>query len=113
MSVSRVETLTAPSYHILPDLTYDFYPLEPTIRTDIMRVHYEKHHATYPEQCKCRREATVVKQTSEWGLVRLMPGVKTTLNHHLCESRSIRRNNRAENPVWHRRMRACLLLSVQ
>jgi len=33
--------------HTLPDLGYDFNALEPYISADIMKVHYEKHHATY------------------------------------------------------------------
>jgi len=33
--------------HTLPDLGYDFNALEPYISADIMKIHYEKHHATY------------------------------------------------------------------
>jgi len=33
--------------HTLPDLGYDFGALEPYISADIMKIHYEKHHATY------------------------------------------------------------------
>jgi len=35
------------SKHTLPDLGYDFSALEPIISADIMKIHYEKHHATY------------------------------------------------------------------
>ena len=35
------------SKHTLPDLGYDFNALEPYISVDIMKLHYEKHHATY------------------------------------------------------------------
>jgi len=35
------------SKHTLPDLGYDFNALEPYISADIMKIHYEKHHATY------------------------------------------------------------------
>ncbi|MDB2613709.1 superoxide dismutase [Chlamydiales bacterium] len=31
----------------LPDLPYDFSALEPVISTEIMTLHYTKHHATY------------------------------------------------------------------
>jgi len=31
----------------LPDLPYDFDALEPTINTEIMRLHHSKHHQTY------------------------------------------------------------------
>lgn len=33
--------------HTLPDLPYDYDALEPTINTEIMRIHHSKHHATY------------------------------------------------------------------
>ena len=33
--------------HTLPDLAYDYDALEPTINTEIMRLHHSKHHATY------------------------------------------------------------------
>jgi len=33
--------------HTLPDLGFDFNALEPYISADIMKIHYEKHHATY------------------------------------------------------------------
>ena len=33
--------------HTLPDLPYDYTALEPVISGDIMRLHHQKHHATY------------------------------------------------------------------
>lgn len=33
--------------HTLPDLPYDFGALEPYISADIMKLHHQKHHATY------------------------------------------------------------------
>ena len=33
--------------HTQPDLGYDYDALEPHISTEIMRLHYNKHHATY------------------------------------------------------------------
>ena len=33
--------------HTLPDLKYDYDALEPHISTEIMKLHYNKHHATY------------------------------------------------------------------
>ncbi|PAA91509.1 hypothetical protein BOX15_Mlig028734g3, partial [Macrostomum lignano] len=32
---------------VLPDLPYDYSALEPVISADIMRLHHQKHHATY------------------------------------------------------------------
>ncbi|KAI1716766.1 iron/manganese superoxide dismutase, alpha-hairpin domain-containing protein [Ditylenchus destructor] len=33
--------------HVLPDLPYDYGALEPEISAEIMRLHHQKHHATY------------------------------------------------------------------
>ena len=33
--------------HTLPDLPYDYTALEPTIDEQTMRIHHDKHHATY------------------------------------------------------------------
>lgn len=33
--------------HTLPDLPYDYNALEPYISADIMKLHHQKHHATY------------------------------------------------------------------
>lgn len=35
---------------ILPDLPYDFTDLEPHIDAETMRIHHDKHHATYVEK---------------------------------------------------------------
>lgn len=44
------------SVHKLPDLPYDFNALEPYISADIMKVHYEKHHATYVNNLNAAEE---------------------------------------------------------
>ncbi|KAF7638414.1 Superoxide dismutase [Meloidogyne graminicola] len=33
--------------HALPDLPYDYNALEPVISAEIMKIHHQKHHATY------------------------------------------------------------------
>uniref|UniRef100_A0A0N5C416 Superoxide dismutase n=1 Tax=Strongyloides papillosus TaxID=174720 RepID=A0A0N5C416_STREA len=33
--------------HTLPDLPYDYNDLEPVICNEIMKIHHQKHHATY------------------------------------------------------------------
>ena len=35
------------SKHTLPDLPYDYNALEPIISGEIMKLHHQKHHATY------------------------------------------------------------------
>jgi Fe-Mn family superoxide dismutase len=42
-----VLNVTVRAKHTLPDLPYDYDALEPTINTEIMRLHHSKHHATY------------------------------------------------------------------
>jgi len=38
---------TANQSYTLPELPYDYAALEPVISADIMKVHHQKHHATY------------------------------------------------------------------
>lgn len=45
--MAGVGALFVRTKHKLPDLPYDFNALEPYISADIMKIHYEKHHATY------------------------------------------------------------------
>lgn len=33
--------------HILPDLPYDYDALEPVISAEIMKLHHQRHHASY------------------------------------------------------------------
>ena len=35
------------SKHVLPDLPYEYNALEPVISGEIMKLHHQKHHATY------------------------------------------------------------------
>lgn len=48
--------VTQRSKHTLPDLGYDFNALEPYISADIMKLHYEKHHATYVNNLNAAEE---------------------------------------------------------
>lgn len=42
--------------HTLPDLPYDYGALEPVISGDIMRLHHDKHHATYVNNLNAAEE---------------------------------------------------------
>lgn len=42
-----IAPLAARLKHVLPDLPYDYNALEPYISADIMKLHHQKHHATY------------------------------------------------------------------
>jgi Fe-Mn family superoxide dismutase len=44
---SLVPVLSRCSKHTLPDLPYDYNALEPVISGEIMKLHHQKHHATY------------------------------------------------------------------
>lgn len=46
-TIFRSSNVIALQKHTLPDLPYDFGALEPVISADIMKCHYQKHHATY------------------------------------------------------------------
>lgn len=44
---SLISPLIRCSKHTLPDLPYDYNALEPVISGEIMKLHHQKHHATY------------------------------------------------------------------
>lgn len=46
-SAAALPTLQVRARHTLPELPYDYNALEPIIAGDIMRLHHQKHHATY------------------------------------------------------------------
>jgi superoxide dismutase len=39
-----------PAKHLLPPLPYDYAALEPSIDARTMKVHHDKHHASYVEK---------------------------------------------------------------
>lgn len=47
MAQPSTSQLTKTPLYQLPALSYDFSALEPIISTEIMKLHYEKHHQTY------------------------------------------------------------------
>ena len=46
-SSSLIPALSRCAKHTLPDLPYDYNALEPVISGEIMKLHHQKHHATY------------------------------------------------------------------
>nr|AXZ78382.1 SOD [Scophthalmus maximus] len=46
-SINQAAAAAARHKHTLPDLTYDYGALEPSINAEIMQLHHSKHHATY------------------------------------------------------------------
>ncbi|BHF76087.1 Superoxide dismutase [Mn], mitochondrial [Sparganum proliferum] len=86
--VSSVRTLGAASKHTLPDLPYDFNALEPTISSDIMRVHYEKHHATYVNNLNVAEEqlAEAMHKNDVTKIISLQPALRFNGGGHLNHS---------------------------
>ncbi|AWP20111.1 Superoxide dismutase [Scophthalmus maximus] len=46
-SINQAAAAAARHKHTLPELTYDYGALEPSINAEIMQLHHSKHHATY------------------------------------------------------------------
>nr|AAT79388.1 Mn-SOD [Spirometra erinaceieuropaei] len=86
--VFSVRTLGAASKHTLPDLPYDFNALEPTISSDIMRVHYEKHHATYVNNLNVAEEqlAEALHKNDVTKVISLQPALRFNGGGHLNHS---------------------------
>nr|VZI38797.1 unnamed protein product [Spirometra erinaceieuropaei] len=86
--VVSVRTLGAASKHTLPDLPYDFNALEPTISSDIMRVHYEKHHATYVNNLNVAEEqlAEALHKNDVTKVISLQPALRFNGGGHLNHS---------------------------
>jgi Fe-Mn family superoxide dismutase len=83
---SRGAILTSQlSKHTLPDLPYDFNALEPTISAEIMKVHYQKHHATYVNNLNIAEEkmAEAVQKGCAKTMISLGPAIKFNGGGHI------------------------------
>jgi len=76
------------SKHTLPDLGYDFNALEPYISADIMKLHYEKHHATYVNNLNVAEEklAEACAKGDVSGAIALGPALRFNGGGHLNHS---------------------------
>jgi len=74
--------------HTLPDLPYDYNALEPTISAEIMKLHHDKHHATYVANLNVAEEKLAeAKQKSDVsGIIALAPALKFNGGGHLNHS---------------------------
>ncbi|CAK9295173.1 unnamed protein product, partial [Gordionus sp. m RMFG-2023] len=74
--------------HTLPNLPYDFNALEPTISSEIMKLHYEKHHAAYVNNLNIAEEkyedAKSKKDLS--AMIALTPVIKFNGGGHINHS---------------------------
>jgi len=76
------------SKHTLPDLGYDFNALEPIISADIMKIHYEKHHATYVNNLNVASEklAEATAKGDVAAIVALGPALRFNGGGHINHS---------------------------
>jgi Fe-Mn family superoxide dismutase len=74
--------------HTLPDLPYDYNALEPTISAEIMKLHHDKHHATYVANLNVAEEklAEAKQKNDVSGIIALAPALKFNGGGHLNHS---------------------------
>lgn len=72
----------------LPDLSYDFGALEPAISGEIMRLHHQKHHATYVANYNKALEQldTAVSKGDASAVVQLQGAIKFNGGGHVNHS---------------------------
>lgn len=64
-AVSSAAVAASRRKHTLPELTYGYKALEPTISGEIMELHHSKHHATYVNNLNAAEEQ--LKRATEAG----------------------------------------------
>jgi len=74
--------------HTLPDLPYDYNALEPYICADIMKLHHQKHHATYINNLNIAEEklAEALAKGDTDTIIALQPALKFNGGGHLNHS---------------------------
>lgn len=88
LMVAGMSSAAKPHKHTLPDLTYDFNALEPYIAADIMKLHYEKHHATYVNNLNVAEEklADAVAKGDISTIIQLEPVLRFNGGGHINHS---------------------------
>jgi Fe-Mn family superoxide dismutase len=88
MCAARGGACVVRAKHTLPDLGYDFNALEPVISADIMKIHYEKHHATYVNNLNAASEklAEATAKGDVSAIVALGPALRFNGGGHLNHS---------------------------
>nr|ACT20892.1 manganese superoxide dismutase [Laternula elliptica] len=90
-SISKPAVLAAAGArlkHTLPDLPYDFHALEPYISADIMKLHHEKHHATYVNNLNITEDKLneAITKNNISAIIGLQPALKFNGGGHLNHS---------------------------
>jgi Fe-Mn family superoxide dismutase len=72
----------------LPELPYDFSALEPVISAEIMKLHYEKHHATYVAKLNEALEKYASAEAKEDlnAMISLQPAIRFNGGGHINHS---------------------------
>jgi superoxide dismutase, Fe-Mn family len=85
-SANGPEAASGPSQHVLPPLPYDYAALEPCIDARTMKLHHDKHHASYVEKLNAALEpyAGLRKRSAPWLLLNsdLVPEAIRTAVHN-------------------------------
>lgn len=76
------------SKHTLPDLPYDYNALEPTISSEIMKLHHTKHHATYVNNLNVAEEklSEALHKKDTTAIIQLQNVIKFNGGGHLNHS---------------------------
>ncbi|VDK21774.1 unnamed protein product [Taenia asiatica] len=87
-SVFKCTRVLSAKKHTLPDLPYDFGALEPVISAEIMKCHYEKHHATYVNNLNIAEEkfAEALHKGDVSAMIALQPALKFNGGGHINHS---------------------------
>lgn len=74
--------------HTLPDLPYDYNALEPTISSQIMKLHHTKHHATYVNNLNVAEEklSEALNKKDTAAVIQLQGVIKFNGGGHLNHS---------------------------
>ncbi|PVD29074.1 hypothetical protein C0Q70_11671 [Pomacea canaliculata] len=74
--------------HTLPDLPYDYNALEPYISADIMKLHHQKHHATYVNNLNVAEEkmAEALAKKDIQKVISLQPALRFNGGGHINHS---------------------------
>jgi len=85
---AALSCLVSRGKHTLPDLPYDFNALEPYISADIMKLHHQKHHATYVNNLNIAEEklAEAKEKSDVSGIIALAPALRFNGGGHINHS---------------------------
>jgi len=80
-----IPALSRCSKHTLPDLPYDYNALEPVISGEIMKLHHQKHHATYVNNLNVAEEKYKDAQANNdlSTMIHLQPAIRFNGGGHI------------------------------